>query len=68
MAYNCGKFGAGPGGTDRQGSGVYLPTERALSGGGYGAGGTVSKVGAPGGRKPIDRTVELIDSMWENSK
>ena len=46
---------------------VYLPTERALSGGGYGAGATVSKVGPAGGRKLVDRTVELIDSMWENS-
>jgi len=47
---------------------VYLPTERALAGGGYGAGPTVSKVGPAGGRKLVDRTVELIDVLWDNPK
>ncbi len=46
---------------------VYLPTERALAGGGYGAGPTVSKVGPAGGRKLVDRTVELIDALWKNA-
>ncbi len=47
---------------------IYLPTERALEGGGYGAGVTVSRVGPEGGRKLVDRTVEAINAMWEDSK
>jgi hypothetical protein len=47
---------------------IYLPTERALEGGGYGAGVTVSRVGPEGGRKLVDRTVETINAKWEDSK
>jgi len=47
---------------------IYLPSERALEGGGYGAGVTVSRVGPEGGRKLVDRTVEVINAMWEESK
>ena len=43
---------------------IYVPTERALSGGGYGAGITVSKVGPKGGRQLVERTVEVINGMW----
>jgi len=44
---------------------IYLPTERALSGGGYGAEITVSRVGPEGGHKLVDRTVEVINSLWK---
>ena len=46
---------------------IYLPTERALEAGGYGAEVTVSKVGPEGGRELVDRTVELINGMWGKS-
>ena len=29
---------------------------------------TVSKVGPPAGRKLVERTVEVINTMWESSK
>ncbi|MBN1341413.1 MAG: hypothetical protein JXQ73_01970 [Phycisphaerae bacterium] len=50
------------------GSGSYLPTEKAVQGGGYGAEPPVNKVGPEGGRLLVDRTVELINAMWARSK
>lgn len=47
------------------GGGSYLPTERAVRGGGYGAIPQSNRVGPPGGQVLIDRTVELIDSLWK---
>ncbi len=46
------------------GSGTYLPTERAVRGGGYSAVVHSSQVGPEGGQMLVDRTVELIDSMF----
>jgi hypothetical protein len=42
----------------------YLPTERAVLGGGYSADVQSNLVGPKGGQILVDRTVELIDSMW----
>ncbi len=50
------------------GPGTYLPTERAVHGGHYSAIVHSSLVGPKGGQVLVDRTVELIDSMWEKSK
>lgn len=50
------------------GPGTYLPTERAVRGGHYSAIVHSSHVGPEGGQVLVDRTVELIDSMWENAK
>ncbi len=42
----------------------YLPTQRAVEGGGYSAVVQSSKVGPTGGQLLVDRTVELINSLW----
>ena len=47
------------------GGGTYLPTERAVRGGGYGAIPQSNRVGPPGGQVLVDRTVELIQSLWK---
>ncbi len=46
------------------GPGTYLPTAVAVQGGGYSAIVTSSVVGPEGGRVLVDRTVELINSLW----
>jgi hypothetical protein len=46
------------------GGGWYLPTEKAVRGGGYGGIVHSSLVGPEGGQVLVDRTVELIDSLW----
>jgi len=50
------------------GPGTYLPTERAVRGGHYSAIVHSSLVGPDGGQVLVDRTVELIDSIWEKSQ
>ena len=42
----------------------YLPTERSVAGGAYGAIPESNEVGPEGGRQLVERTVELIDSLW----
>ena len=42
----------------------YLPTEKAVAGGGYSAVVESSQVGPEGGQILVDRTVELIQSAW----
>jgi len=49
------------------GPGTYLPTERAVRGGHYSAIVASNLVGPEGGQVLVDRTVELIDSMWKTS-
>jgi len=50
------------------GPGGYLPTERAVRGGGYSAIVQSGKIGPEGGQLFVDRTVELIDSLWAKAK
>jgi len=50
------------------GSGGYLPTERAVHGGGYGAVIQSSRVGPEGGQVLVDRTVDAINALWPESK
>jgi len=50
------------------GSGSYLATDRAIAGGGYSAVVQSNTVSAEGGQILVDRTLELIDSLWEKSK
>jgi hypothetical protein len=45
------------------GSGWYLPTERAIRGGGYGAMPAVSKVGPEGGKELVEETLQMIRSL-----
>ena len=46
------------------GMGGYLPTERAVHGGGYSAVVQSSRVGPEGGQVLADRTVEMIGTLW----
>ena len=45
---------------------AYLPTARAVAGGGYGAEIADNIVGPEGGQMLVDRTVELINRMWDD--
>jgi hypothetical protein len=47
------------------GAGTYLPTARAISGGGYSAVCQSSVVGAEGGQLLVDETLKIIDKLWE---
>jgi len=49
------------------GPGTYLPTEKAVRGGGYSAVVHSSLVGPEGGQVLVDRTVALIDSVWQKA-
>ncbi|HEX7901155.1 MAG TPA: hypothetical protein VF950_25580 [Planctomycetota bacterium] len=46
------------------GCGGYLPTERAVAGGGYSAIPESGLVGPEGGRALVDRTVEILNGLW----
>lgn len=46
------------------GCGGYLPTERAVAGGGYSAIPESGLVGPEGGRVLVDRTVEVMNGLW----
>src|SRR5574340_1775725 len=47
------------------GRGSYLPTARAVRGGGYGAMPAVSSVGPEGGQELVEATLEMIREWWE---
>jgi len=49
------------------GPGTYLPTEKAVRGGSYSAVVESNVVGPEGGKILVDRTVELINSLWTSS-
>ena len=42
----------------------YLPTERSVAGGAYGAIPESNEVGPEGGQELVERTLQLIDSLW----
>ncbi len=46
------------------GGGTYLPSERAVKGGGYGAVIQSNTVGPEGGQVLVEETLKMIDSMW----
>jgi len=49
------------------GSGAgYLPTQRAVDGGGYSAVVQSSRIGPEGGQVLVDRTVEMANSLFED--
>jgi len=50
------------------GSGGYLPTQRAVGGGGYGAVIQSSRVGPEGGQVLVERTLDAINAMWPRTK
>jgi hypothetical protein len=47
-------------------SGGYLPTAKAVAGGGYGAEIASNRVGPKGGQVLVDQTVGLINGMWDD--
>lgn len=47
------------------GWGRYLPTARAVMGGGYSAVVQSNMIGPEGGQVLVDRTVEMINAMWQ---
>jgi len=50
------------------GPGTYLPTAKAKAGGGYSAVCQSNTVGPEGGQILVDRTVKLIDDLWQDAK
>lgn len=46
------------------GGGGYLPTQRSVEGGAYGAIPQSTLIGPEGGRVLVNRTLELIESLW----
>jgi hypothetical protein len=50
------------------GSGTYLPTEKAVCGGGYSAVIQSNEVGPEGGQILVDHTVTLINEVFPVSK
>jgi hypothetical protein len=50
------------------GAGSYLPTEKAVKGGGYSAIIPSNQVGPEGGQILVNRTVELINSLWPETE
>jgi len=50
------------------GQASYLPTKRSVAGGAYGAVPESTEIGPVGGQMLVERTVELINSMWPSSK
>lgn len=50
------------------GPGSYLPTQRAVEGGHYSAVVESTPVGPEGGQVLVDRTVELINAIWQDAQ
>ncbi|MCO5240365.1 MAG: hypothetical protein M9904_09940 [Chitinophagaceae bacterium] len=50
------------------GAGTYLPTSKAVAGGGYSAICQSNVVGPEGGQQLVERTVALIDELWTQTK
>lgn len=48
------------------GGGTYLPTERSVAGGAYGAVPASTLIGPEGGLELVESTLVLIDSVWGN--
>ena len=46
------------------GKGSYVPTERSVAGGAYGAIPESTEVGPEGGRELVEQTLELLDALW----
>jgi len=46
----------------------YVPTPRAVEAAGYSAEVVVNMVGPEGAQALVDRTVELIDGLWDNTR
>lgn len=49
------------------GPGTYVPTQKAVAGGGYSAVPESSEVGPGGGQALVERTVEAIQALWSGN-
>ena len=49
------------------GPGSYLPTQRAMQHGGYGAVVQSSRIGPDGGQVLVDQTVGALQDLWESA-
>lgn len=49
------------------GSGTYVPTVRAVAGGAYGAVPASNLIGPEGGQELVEKTLELINTLWQNN-
>ncbi|WP_437231102.1 hypothetical protein SH661x_002355 [Planctomicrobium sp. SH661] len=49
------------------GGGTYLPTERAMSGGGYSAIPQSTPIGPEGGQVLVNETIALLDQIWKQT-
>ncbi|MFQ6097850.1 MAG: hypothetical protein ACE5O2_08990 [Armatimonadota bacterium] len=58
------QLASGGGETD----GSYLPTERAVAAGGYGAEAVDNVVGPEGGQVLVETTLEALNAMWEDEE
>lgn len=50
------------------GGGTYLPTQRSINGGAYGAVPASTLFGPEGGKELVDRTVEILNTLWQPLK
>jgi len=46
------------------GSGTYLPSSRSIAGGAYGADPASNLIGPEGGQELVEKTLEMINSVW----
>jgi hypothetical protein len=47
------------------GAGTYLPSARAVAGGGYSAIAESNAVGPEAGQVLVDRTIAVLESLWQ---
>ena len=47
------------------GDGTYVPTSRSIKGGAYGAVPSSTLIGSEGGQELVEKTLELINKVWE---
>lgn len=47
------------------GSGTYLPTQRSINGGAYGAVPASTVFGPEGGKELVEKTVDMLNSLWQ---
>ncbi len=50
------------------GSGSYLPVSRSVAGGSYGAVPASTLIGPEGGQELVEKTLDMISSLWQESK
>jgi len=47
------------------GPGTYLPPQRSITGGSYGAEAASTNIGPEGGKELVEKTLEMIDHLWK---